>query len=255
MWAWPICAIGSRPFGRGSIFGGSGSPLRPPAAESVSTSSPTIPARSSCLPSRLDGWLRTGNPILKALEVQMGYYTRGYVSGDDDDFNGQHRYGYVGIGLNMTYLLERLTGHRAWGVFDYYQVPYTYLPAEVGMRVKLSLLTVCGVFLLLYILPLGVRPLVIPDETRYAEIPREMLASGDWIVPRLNGLKVLRETSSGLLAERRVDVAVWRECIRHTLALRDRCRPDGGAVVRVGPQIHGRWRDAVARYDGVPPVL
>ena len=79
---------------------------------------------------KLDGWLRTGHPVLKALEVQTGYYTRGYVSGDDDDFGGQHRYGYIGLGLNMTYLLERLTGHRAWGVFDYYQMPYTYLPTR-----------------------------------------------------------------------------------------------------------------------------
>jgi 4-amino-4-deoxy-L-arabinose transferase-like glycosyltransferase len=33
------------------------------------------------------------------------------------------------------------------------------------------------------------RALVRPDEGRYSEIPREMVATGDWVTPRLNGLK------------------------------------------------------------------
>jgi len=35
---------------------------------------------------------------------------------------------------------------------------------------------------------LGSAPLRNPDEGRYAEIPREMVASGDWVTPRLNGV-------------------------------------------------------------------
>lgn len=33
------------------------------------------------------------------------------------------------------------------------------------------------------------RKLFHPDEGRYAEIPREMAATGDWVTPRLNGIK------------------------------------------------------------------
>jgi 4-amino-4-deoxy-L-arabinose transferase-like glycosyltransferase len=42
-------------------------------------------------------------------------------------------------------------------------------------------------FLVLWFGLLGLRGLYFPDEGRYAEIPREMLASGDFVTPRLDG--------------------------------------------------------------------
>src|ERR1700734_318194 len=41
---------------------------------------------------------------------------------------------------------------------------------------------------LLWFVPLNWPHLFDPDEGRYAEIPREMVASGDWVTPRLDGV-------------------------------------------------------------------
>ena len=45
------------------------------------------------------------------------------------------------------------------------------------------------VFCLVWFYALGARTLVPTDEGRYAEMAREMLATGDWITTRLNGIK------------------------------------------------------------------
>jgi len=42
---------------------------------------------------------------------------------------------------------------------------------------------------LLWFAALNGRALIHPDEGRYAEIAREMALSGDFITPRLNGIK------------------------------------------------------------------
>ena len=46
-----------------------------------------------------------------------------------------------------------------------------------------------GFFILVWFFNLDYRSLVQPDEGRYAEIAREMAVSGDWVTPRLNGIK------------------------------------------------------------------
>ncbi len=51
------------------------------------------------------------------------------------------------------------------------------------------LLFLLALFAVLWFGTIDYRKLIKPDEGRYAEIPREMVASGDWLTPRLNGIK------------------------------------------------------------------
>jgi len=62
---------------------------------------------------------------------------------------------------------------------------------------KKYFLGLLAAFVLMYIVPLGIRPMLTPDEFRYGEIPREMIAGGDWVVPYLNGVRYFEKPILG----------------------------------------------------------
>ena len=56
-----------------------------------------------------------------------------------------------------------------------------------------TLLLFCLAVGVFYFSAFGTIPLLEPDEGRYAEIPREMLVSGDFVTPHLNGVVYLEK--------------------------------------------------------------
>ncbi len=66
--------------------------------------------------------------------------------------------------------------------------PATAMPDSSPVRARLVAILVL-VFSVVWFCNLGYRSLARSDEGRYAEIAREMSVTGDWITPRLNGIK------------------------------------------------------------------
>ncbi len=65
----------------------------------------------------------------------------------------------------------------------------TSVAKQTGRLEMRDLITLTVLICLLFTFMLGNRPLSVPDEGRYVEIPREMVASGNYLTPRLNGVK------------------------------------------------------------------
>jgi 4-amino-4-deoxy-L-arabinose transferase-like glycosyltransferase len=60
---------------------------------------------------------------------------------------------------------------------------------------------------LLWFLPLNTPHLFDPDEGRYGEIPREMVANADWVTPRLDGIKYFEKPA----------LQYWTTAVAYTL--------------------------------------
>ncbi len=54
-----------------------------------------------------------------------------------------------------------------------------------------------AVFVVVYLIPIDMRPLVVPDEARYAAIPAEMIDTGEWVVPHLAGIRYFEKPVLG----------------------------------------------------------
>jgi 4-amino-4-deoxy-L-arabinose transferase len=69
--------------------------------------------------------------------------------------------------------------------------------ASNDFLVRRGVIALLALFALVYLLPLGVRPLASPDEVRYGEIAHEMIASGDWVSPHFNGARYFEKPVLG----------------------------------------------------------
>lgn len=75
---------------------------------------------------KLNGFSALEHTPLKWLELQAGYYARGF----GDPLQPDHRISYVGVSLNFSALLEHAGWNRTATVLQYYQLPGTSLRVE-----------------------------------------------------------------------------------------------------------------------------
>ncbi len=59
-------------------------------------------------------------------ELHVGYYTRNFHHNSVFPIEDRERYMYAGIGINLSHLLRPAIGKYS-SIFNYYQVPYTYI--------------------------------------------------------------------------------------------------------------------------------
>ncbi len=77
---------------------------------------------------KAEGFELLRQPVIEYLELHAGYYTRNFEGYRESDKNDdRQRYGFVGIGINVTKILKKFVDVS---VFDYIQLPYTSINFE-----------------------------------------------------------------------------------------------------------------------------
>ena len=77
-------------------------------------------------------------------------------------------------------------------------VSHSYEDMEIMITSnKRYALLILSFYFLAYILPIGALDLFSHDETRYAEIPREMIATNNWVVPKIDGVRYFEKPAMG----------------------------------------------------------
>ncbi len=77
---------------------------------------------------KAEGFEAFEDNTMKYLELHIGYYTRNF-NHNTNPIEERERHIYVGVGLNLSKLLRPHIGGYS-KIFNYYQVPYTYIEAD-----------------------------------------------------------------------------------------------------------------------------
>lgn len=80
---------------------------------------------------KLDGIRSVRNKYLKYLDIQLGYYTRHY---SPEPESNSERNLYLAIGINLSHVFNRLAQPKTARLFNYYQVPYTYIERSENLN-------------------------------------------------------------------------------------------------------------------------
>jgi hypothetical protein len=79
---------------------------------------------------KLDGFETFRNSYLGYLELQAGYFTRGFEQYQVGQPDHRQRSAYFGIGLNIDKIVRKYYDTR---IFDYFQMPFTTLRTDIDI--------------------------------------------------------------------------------------------------------------------------